>query len=198
LCEELNVKEIAYTTEGEKYISYIVQPNFKRLGPRVGRLMPAVKQALLATHGASLLDQLRSHGQVVLELEGESLTLDREDVEVRLQAREGWTAAQGPHVVVVLSTDLTPELVREGYAQDLKRLIQERRKELQCQYTDRIRVGLETENDSGWAAVEENRDYLLHETLATEIVRGPLDGVAPVECEVADTPVLIYVQVCGK
>ncbi len=49
LREELNVKEIAYTTEGEKYISYIVQPNFKRLGPRVGRLMPAVKQALLAT-----------------------------------------------------------------------------------------------------------------------------------------------------
>ncbi len=55
LCEELNVKEIAYTTEGEKYISYLVQPNFKRLGPRVGRLMPAVKKALANADGARLL-----------------------------------------------------------------------------------------------------------------------------------------------
>jgi isoleucyl-tRNA synthetase len=198
LREELNVKEIAYTTEGEKYISYIVQPNFKRLGPRIGRLMPAVKRALLATHGASLLAQLRDQGQVTLELEGETLTLDQEDIEVRLQAKDGWTAAQGPHVVVVLSTELTPQLIREGYAQDLKRLIQERRKALQCQYTDRIRVGLETERDELWGAVRENLDYLLHETLATEILRGPLRDVEPGECEVADATVIIYVQVCGE
>jgi isoleucyl-tRNA synthetase len=160
--------------------------------------MPAVKRALLATHGASLLAQLRDQGQVTLELEGETLTLDQEDIEVRLQAKEGWTAAQGPHVVVVLSTELTPQLIREGYAQDLKRLIQERRKALQCQYTDRIRVGLETERDELWGAVRENLDYLLHETLATEILRGPLRDVEPVECEVADATVIIYVQVCGE
>jgi isoleucyl-tRNA synthetase len=194
LQEELNVKEIAYTTEGEKYIAYVVQPNFKRLGPRVGRLMPAVKQALSATPGAALLTQLRDHGHVTLQLDGETLTLDRDDVEVRLQAREGWTAAQGPHVVVVLSTDLTPQLIREGYAQDLKRLIQDRRKALQCQYTDRICVGLETQDDHVWAAVEENRTYLQQETLATEIVRGPLTNVEAVECEVAEAPILIYVQ----
>ncbi len=197
LCEELNVKEVAYTTEGEKYISYAVQPNFKRLGPRVGRRMPAVKQALLATHGASLLNQLRDHGRVTLELEGEPLTLDREDVEVRLQARQGWTAAQGPHVVVVLSTDLTPPLIREGHAQDLKRLVQERRKELRCQYTDRIQVAIQTDQEELWAAVQENRDYLLHETLAVDIRRGTLDGVEPVSCVVADTPVLLFVQVQG-
>jgi isoleucyl-tRNA synthetase len=194
LREELNVKEIAYTTQGEKYISYLVQPNFKRLGPRVGKLMPSVKQALVNADGAALLAQMRDVGSVTLQVKGESITLDHEDLDVRLQAKEGWTAAQGPHVVVVLSTDLTPTLIREGYAQDLKRLIQDRRKDLACEYTDRIRVGLEVHDDL-WQAVEENLAYLQQETLATEIVRGALTGVEPVPCEVAESPGAIYVQV---
>lgn len=198
LQEELNVKEITYATQGDRYISYLVQPNFKRLGPRVGRLMPAVKQALSATSGAALLEQLRSAGHVLLDVDGETLTLDHEDLEVRLQAKAGWTAAQGPRVVVVLATELTPELIREGYAQDLKRLIQERRKALQCQYTDRIRLGLNSGNEELWRAIEENRDFLLQETLATHIVAGPLSNCEPIECVVADTPVQIYVQVDGQ
>ena len=111
-----------------------------------------------------------------------------------LQAKAGWTAAQGPHVVVVLSTDLTPELIREGLAQDVKRLIQERRKELACQYTDRIRVGLDG-TDEVWRAVSENLAYLQQETLAVEVLRGPLPGVNGAACEVADEPAAIYVQV---
>ena len=75
LREELNVKEIAYTTQGEKYISYLVQPNFKRLGPRVGKLMPAVKQALVKADGAALLAQLRDAGPVTLQVNGESIDI---------------------------------------------------------------------------------------------------------------------------
>ncbi|MHB0959597.1 MAG: isoleucine--tRNA ligase [Pirellulaceae bacterium] len=195
LREELNVKEIAYTTQGEKYISYLIQPNFKRLGPRVGKLMPALKQVLANADGATLLAQLHEAGSVTLQVAGESLTLDQEDLDVRLQAKEGWAASQGPHVVVVLSIGLTPELIREGYAQDLKRLIQDRRKELACEYTDRIRVGLVVQDDL-WQAVEENLAYLRQETLATQIIRGPLCDVESIECDVAETPVEIYVQVC--
>ncbi len=195
LCEELNVKQVAYTEQGEKYISYLVQPNFKRLGPRVGRLMPAVKKALAAAQGATLLDQLKSQGKVVLQLDGQAVELDNEDIEVRLQAKEGWTAAQGPNLVVVLATELTPELIREGYAQDLKRFVQDRRKALECEYTDRIVVGIETESDEVWKAVKENLAFLKKETLAREITRGALSGVEPVVCNVADTEVNIYVKV---
>jgi isoleucyl-tRNA synthetase len=197
LRDELNVKEIAYTTQGDKYISYSVQPNFKRLGPRVGKLMPELKQVLGSADGAALLQQLKQAGAVTLHVSGEPVQLDQEDLDVRLQAKAGWTAAQGPHVVVVLSTDLTPELIREGLAQDVKRLIQERRKELACQYTDRIRVGLEV-TDEAWRAVSENLAYLQQETLAVEVLRGPLPGVDGAACEVADEPAVISVQVISK
>ncbi|MCU0961724.1 MAG: isoleucine--tRNA ligase [Pirellulaceae bacterium] len=196
--EELNVKEVACTTEGDEYITYLVQPNFKRLGPRVGRLMPALKQALTTASGAVLLAQLRRHGRVEIPVDRETVTLDADDIEVRLQAKEGWTAAQGSHVVVVLATELTPALVREGFAQDLKRQIQDRRKSLGCQYTDRIRVGVVTDSDDLWTAIEENRAYLLQETLATHLVRDALPGVTPLACELAEAPVQLYVEIDGE
>jgi isoleucyl-tRNA synthetase len=198
LREELNVKEVAFTDEGEQYISYLIQPNFKRLGPRVGRLMPAVKKALSTADGGALLAQLKQQGKVVLDVDGESVELDDEDIEVRLQAKEGWTAAQGSQCVVVLSTELTPELVREGLAQDLKRLIQDRRKELSCQYTDRIQVGLVTESKEIWQAVQENIDFLKGETLSNEVVPQPIDGAESVEREVAGEAVEIFVEVVEK
>jgi isoleucyl-tRNA synthetase len=159
--------------------------------------MPAVKKALAAADGGKLLAELKQQGQVALDVNGKPVVLDDQDIEVRLQAKEGWTAAQGPHVVVVLAIDLTPELTREGFAQDLKRLVQEHRKEIECQYTDRIRIGLPTDNDELWLAVEENLEFLKHETLATAIVRDSLDGVEPMQCDVADSNVTIYVQVLG-
>jgi isoleucyl-tRNA synthetase len=160
--------------------------------------MPALKRALTTAPGAALLTQLRSTGRVELDVAGEIVTLDADDIEVRLQANEGWTAAQGSHVVVVLATELSPALVREGFAQDLKRQIQDRRRSLGCQYTDRIRVGVPTDSDELWTAIEENQAYLLQETLATHLVRETLPGVTPVACELADTHVQLYVEIDGK
>lgn len=196
--DELNVKQVVYTNEGRQYITYQVQPNFKRLGPRVGRLMPAVKKALGAADGAELLAEMNRHQQITLTVEGQNVVLDDEDIEVRLQAKEGWTAAQGDQCVVVLSTELSPELIREGFAQDLKRLIQERRKELACEYTDRIQVGLDVENDEIWRAVSENIEFLKAETLAVEIERAALDSVEPAVHDVAESSVKIYVRPVPK
>ncbi len=195
LCEELNVKLVEYTKEADHYISYHVQPNFKRLGPRVGRLMPKVKKALVDADGGVLLRELEEHGKIVLDIEGESVELDSDDVQVRLQAKEGWAAAQGHGCVVVLSTELTPELIREGLARDLVRLIQDRRKDLDCKYTDRIRVGIVTHSDEVQTAVEENVDYIKAETLAVELACEPLDGTDSVHHTVAGNEVVIYVWV---
>ena len=194
LRDELNVKQVAYTQHAEQYISYLVQPNFKRLGPRLGPLMPAVKKLLGEADGASLLAELRRHGHVTLTVDGQDVPLDDQDLEVRLQAKPGWTAAQGPQVVVVLATDLTPELIAEGYAQDVKRLVQDRRKAMGCKYTDRIDLGLVVP-DSIWQAVVGNLEFLRQETLATTIVRGPLPNCEPVAAEVAELAVQIFVQV---
>lgn len=94
-------------------------PNFKRLGPKVGKQVPAVKKALQDADGNALLNALQAEGVVSIELPDGKLELDTDDIEVRLQAREGWAAAQGPNCVVVLNTEVTDELRREGVAKDV-------------------------------------------------------------------------------
>ena len=93
-------------------------------------------------NGAELLANIRDNGLIDLTLDGQAIALSPEEVEVRIKPKPGWTSANDQGVVVVLSTELTPELVDEGVATDVVRLIQDRRKDIGCEYTDRIEVGL--------------------------------------------------------
>jgi isoleucyl-tRNA synthetase len=196
--DELNVKEVEFTQQADQYITYQIQPNFKRLGPRIGRLMPKVKQALTSADGGELLAQMQADGKVCLSVDGETVELDQEDIQIRLQAKEGWAAAQGHGCVVVLATELTDQLVREGYARDLVRLIQDRRKELDCDYTDRIEVGIETRSDELITAVEENMEFIKSETLAVKLVLTPLKNVDAVDRTVAGYDLRLYVKVVRR
>jgi isoleucyl-tRNA synthetase len=194
LKSELNVLGVTYTTQAGEYVTYQMVPNFKRLGPRVGKKMPQVKQAVNSLVGSKVLDELQRKGQFVLVVEGEAFELTSEDIEVRLQANPGWAAAQGPTVVVVLSTELTPELIRAGYARDINRYIQDRRKEMGLERTDRIRVWIVARAAEVNAAIEENRDYLMRETLAVELdLEKPVESIESIVVEVAGQPVEIFV-----
>jgi isoleucyl-tRNA synthetase len=196
IADELNVKAVEFTTHGEEYITYAVVPNFKRLGPRLGKNMPAVKQALGEADAGRLLAELKSTGKASVTLpDGASIDLDDEDIEVRLQANDGWAAAQGKACVVVLSTELTPELGAEGFARDIVRLIQDQRKEIACQYTDRIELGLVTESEELAAAIEKFRDYIAQETLATHCIAEPLPGIEPVTTKVLEHELALYLRV---
>jgi isoleucyl-tRNA synthetase len=173
--EELNVKVVEFTTEGHEYITYAVVPNFKRLGPRLGKNMPLVKKLLGELPGGELLNQLKSAGRIALELPGRELVdLDEEDIEIRLEAKEGWSAAQGRQSVVVLSTELTEELLQEGLARDVVRAIQDRRKEIGCDFTDRIAIVVETQDEELIASVKAHGSYIRSETLAVLVQLRPL------------------------
>jgi isoleucyl-tRNA synthetase len=194
LRDELNVKTIEYTKDAEKYITYQVQPNFKRLGPRIGKLLPACKQALGSADGGKLLAELTATGKVTLELAGEKIELDNEDIQVRLNAKPGWAAAQGSGCVVVLATELTPELIGEGLARDFVRIVQDRRKELGLDFTDRIVIGLDIGSQAVGYAVIAHADYIKSETLATGIVEGPIEEAVPTIVEIADETARLYVK----
>jgi isoleucyl-tRNA synthetase len=194
LRDELNVKKVEYTQDAETYISYEVVPNFKRLGPRVGRLMPAVKKRLETSDGGELLAELEANKKIAIDVEGQTIELSEEDVEVRLQAKQGWAAAQGQTCVVVLSTELTDELICEGFARDLVRFIQDQRKQLGCEYTDRIQVGVETSDTELQAAIASYHDYVATETLSAELVFETLDRVEAVELSMGDRPLKLYVR----
>jgi isoleucyl-tRNA synthetase len=198
IAEELNVKSVEFTTHGEQYIEYSVVPNFKRLGPRLGKNMPAAKQLLAEVDAAKLLGELKSTGKAALKFpDGSSIELDNDDVEVRLQAKPGWAAAQGKGCVVVLATELTPELIAEGLARDVVRLIQDQRKDMGCQYTDRIKVGLVTKSPTLIGAIENHYDYIAKETLATDIVDEPLAKITPTVATVGGDELTLYVQVAS-
>lgn len=194
LRDELNVKAVEYTTEAEKYITYQVQPNFKNLGPRIGKLLPHVKQALGKADGGKLLAELTATGKVTLDLDGEKVELDNEDIQVRLQAKPGWAAAQGANVVVVLATELTPALVAEGLARDFVRLVQDRRKDLGLDFTDRIEIGVVGASADLQRAIEQHREFLCGETLATRLVFEAVPSVEPIEAEIGDENVTVYVS----
>ncbi|MDB2686138.1 isoleucine--tRNA ligase [Mariniblastus sp.] len=194
---ELNVQSVTYTTDAGEFVTYVTVPNFKRLGPRVGKLMPKLKKAFADADGAAMLADLTANGKTSLIVESETIELDSEDIEVRLKANEGWAAAQGSQAVVVLSTELTPELIRSGYAREINRYIQDRRKELDLERTDRIDVWINTDFDELKQAIEENLDYLKGETLATSITLSACKelGVEPCEVQVGEHDVKIWIRV---
>jgi isoleucyl-tRNA synthetase len=193
--EELNVKQVEFSDEPDQYVHYEVLPNFKALGPRLGKLMPRIRPALAAQSGAELLANIRDNGRIDLEVDGQSVSLGPDEVEVRLHAKPGWTAANDKGVVVVLATELTPELVAEGLARDLVRAIQDRRKELGCEFTDRIHVGVVTESGGLRDAIGSFRDYIAAETLAEMVVADALSRVAPHAAKAGDVDLQLYIQV---
>ncbi len=169
LREELNVKTIGYSCGASPYIEYQVQPNFRMLGPKLGPLLPKVKQALAGANGAQLLAELNENASIRLKLDSQEVVLDGQDIQVRLQAKPGWAAAQGRTCVVILATELSRELVLEGIARDLIRIVQDVRKNQRCNFTDRIRIVIKTEDSSTLEAIEAFGANILSETLGLKI-----------------------------
>jgi isoleucyl-tRNA synthetase len=178
--DELNVKQVEFPERADQYVTYTILPDLKRLA---------------TVDGGRLLAELEGRGQVTLELPDGPVVLEAEDLQVRLQAKPGWAAAQGRACVVVLSTDLTAELIREGLAREAARVINDRRKDLNCRFTDRIEVGMVTDSVELRAAVEHFRDYIQGETLAVAIHFQPIAGAEAVEMEIGEHRATLYVKV---
>ena len=195
ICGELNVKKVDFADRADHYINYTVLPDLKRLGPRLGKRLPAVKKLLAEADGGALLAELKSQGKVTFQLADGPVVLDSDDIQVRLQAKEGWAAAQGKACVVVLSTELNEDLIREGIAREVARTVNDRRKEMNCQFTDRVEIAIVTESAELRAAIEQFRDYIMTETLAVSIGFEPLAGVEPVDVEIGDYRAKLYIRV---
>ena len=188
--EELNVDEIHYASGASPFVEYQVQPNFRRLGPKVGPLLPKLKQELGSVSGATLLEELTEKGKITLVLDGKSLELDGEDIQVRMQAKAGWAAAQGKLCVVELNTELTDSLIRRGIAKDAIRLVQDLRKKRDCNFTDRIEIWILDTPVAMREAIEENQEFICTETLGVSIhFENPPANLELDDCELGDSKV---------
>ncbi|MBT3269070.1 isoleucine--tRNA ligase [Candidatus Poribacteria bacterium] len=172
---ELNVKGIDWADDLSDYASYGAKANFRTLGQKFGKDVQAIAKAVAAADGEALQAALRSDGEASVSTDVGTFTIDASDVEVSLQSRDGYAVVTDGGVFVALDTEITPELAREGLARELVNRIQAMRKEADFHVADRIALSVAGDADVS-AALEAHRDYVLGETLATELVDSPVEG----------------------
>jgi isoleucyl-tRNA synthetase len=165
--EELNVKEIEFIARDAGLVSYRIKPHLPRVGKRYGKLVPQIKAALDRADGAGIAAAIGRGDNITIDVNGESIELGADDILIETSSAEGFACGEDGGYLTALDTTLTDELVREGVARELIRTVQEGRKQAGLEVSDRIVLGV-----SGTAAVEaaleQYRDYLMAETLATD------------------------------
>ena len=143
--DELNVKNVRLMFQAHEQgaVSFRIKANFRALGPRLGKNVQIVKQALEKGDGSALFAELAQTGTVIVTVNGEPVKLDASEVEVAVEAQPGFAAETGPVGVVVLHTTLTEALIDDGLLRRLVRRVQESRKKNLAKYTDRIALTLD-------------------------------------------------------
>jgi isoleucyl-tRNA synthetase len=192
--EELNVKLVEFSTRADDFVAYTVLPDLKKLGPKLGKRLNLVKTALAKVDAPALLRQLEASGKATLDLSDGPLELTADDVQVRLQAKPGWAASHSAAGVVVVSTEVTPELIAEGLARDLVHSLQTIRKDIDCKYTDRLEIGVVGEEAAAFVDGP-FAEYVRGETLAASMNVGPIAGVEAVEVPYGSGTLQFFVRV---
>lgn len=169
IMEELNVKQVVFEKELDKYMDYSLKPNFKVAGPVLGKNIKAFGSALAKADAAQVVAQLERDGKMTLDLNGEDVEITGEMVDTRISAKEGFAVAMENNVFTILETTLTRELVDEGLARELISKVQQLRKQQDFEMMDNIKIMMDADDEVA-AAVETYRDYIMKETLALEIV----------------------------
>ena len=167
LRDELNVLEIAYSTEESDYIDLQAKPNFPLLGKRLGKRMKAfAKQIGQLTD--EQIGELQSGGTLTLQADGDSEVFTAEEIEIKQQAKEGMNALSNTEISIDLDCALTPELVRRGYGREVVNRIQRERKERGFAVSDRISVVFYADGELA-QAIDEHKDYIMGETLSLQL-----------------------------
>ena len=166
ILEELNVKAVEMLAPDADLLSYRIKPNLPRIGRRFGKRVPAIRDALAAADGGAIAAAVAAGRSFDIDVAGEAITFEPEDVLVESTSAEGYSCAEEGGYLVGLDTSLTEVLEREGLARELVRTVQEARKQAGLDVSDRITLRIDGTPDVT-AALAAHRDYVMEETLAT-------------------------------
>lgn len=183
VAEELNVKAVEVAHGLQELVTYSVRPNFKLLGPRFGARVKDVARALSALDAQALTESLESTGAAVVDLGGEPVSLSADELDVRIEGREGFSLAREGAYGVALDLELDAELIAEGIAREVVRAVQELRKSSGLAVSDRIELWLESEDEAVTQALERHRDVIAAEVLAptVNVNETPVPGTKDTE-----------------
>ncbi|NUS72665.1 MAG: isoleucine--tRNA ligase [Corynebacteriales bacterium] len=172
---EINAKNLEFLAADTELVAYVVKPNFRALGPRLGKNVGAAKQALAQVDSAELVRTVRAGNAFTLDLAGQTLELTEADVVIEAKPVEGLSAQESDGLVVALRTELTPELLAEGSARDFVRAVQQARKDADLNISDRIELFVDAV-ESVSAALRTHQDLIAREVLANSISFDTIDG----------------------
>lgn len=138
--DELNVKEVVFKDDIADFISYSFKPQMRTVGPKYGKLLNKIKTVLSELDGNKAMAELKSTGELKLDIDGQEIVLLEEDLLIDMAQMEGYVSESDHTITVVLDTNLTPELIEEGFVRELVSKIQTMRKEAGFEVMDKIRV----------------------------------------------------------
>ena len=175
IADELNVKEVKFADDVESFISYSFKPQLRTVGPKYGKLLGGIKQALTDIDGTAAMKELKSNGVLKLDINGNDVELTEEDLLIETAQTEGYVSESDGETSVVLDTNLTPELIEEGFVREIISKIQTMRKEAGFEVMDKIKVYAHG-NDKIQEVMKAHEDEIKSEVLADEMVLGETDG----------------------
>ena len=175
IADELNVKEVKFADDVESFISYSFKPQLRTVGPKYGKLLGGIKQALTDIDGTAAMKELKSNGVLKLDINGNDVELTEEDLLIETAQTEGYVSESDGDTSVVLDTNLTPELIEEGFVREIISKIQTMRKEAGFEVMDKIKVYAHG-NDKIQEVMKAHEDEIKSEVLADEMVLGETDG----------------------
>ena len=175
VADELNVKNIKFTDDVRDFTSYTFKPQLKTVGPKYGKMLGGIKAALDNVDGNAAMDEVNETGALKLDVNGQEITLFREDLLIDTAQIEGYVSENDNGITVVLDTNLTEELLEEGFVREIISKIQTMRKEVDFEVMDRIRVTYDG-TEKAEAIFEKYSTVISGEVLADSLVKAQAAG----------------------
>ena len=191
IADELNVKEVKFASDVESFISYSFKPQLRTVGPKYGKLLNGIRTALAEINGTEAMNELKSTGLLTLDIDGNKVELSEEDLLIETAQTEGYVTEADGDISVVLDTNLTPELIEEGFVREIVSKVQTMRKEAGFEVMDKIHIYAK-DNDRILELMKNHKEEIMSEVLAEDMTLGTTDGYVK-EWNINKEPVVLGV-----
>ena len=175
IADELNVKEVKFAKDVESFISYSFKPQLRTVGPKYGKLLGGIRTALTELNGTEAMKELKETGLLTLDINGNKVELAEEDLLIETAQTEGYVTETDGDTSVVLDTNLTPELIEEGFVREIISKIQTMRKEAGFEVMDKICIYAK-DNERITELMNNHKEEIMSEVLAENMVLNETDG----------------------
>ena len=173
--EELNIKNIEFKDDISDFTSYSFKPQLRTLGKKYGKLIPSISNYLKENDGIKLMSELKQNGSIKFTIDNQNIELSEDDLLIETAQMEGYVSESDKNITIVLDTNLTPELLEEGFVREIISKIQTMRKEAEFEVLDKITV-YHNGNENIANIISKNIEQIKEDVLANDILSGPTDG----------------------